>query len=1080
MDILPKLTEGNLKEFVPSVGTRVCMFEKIKELGEALQQNIVSQASRLKNDDYNILTAKIITLFPTETVGTYYVHPIKKSNSPTGRPLFARGKLVDKRRNLLHKCGDVFLIRKRKKEKDGQEITKRRCEEVVDYQQNDDVVWLQVNSEPWAIVIEKWNKTFDIRRNQKHNTVEEFIKAWPILNDLRADVLSPGEIEDLIKKQQDRAFAHKQKVQPYLLVERPSLESPRTFYIVVDKLRYQFDSCYKAFDCLFKLFQVFNAKYPAQAEYLNRAERSRSPRSPWTERTNTSFHQTDATLPRVVTGAPEDACSTITGANYDDANSIVIDNNDDTLVLHNDVLLPEDILKIMGEDPNKKQNANFSLQDQLATIWQTILVNGLKKADAQSLFNTYQIPKNLVNLKPPVFNAEVKAASSKQSIMADASYTEMQNQIGKGLSALGKCISVILLNLQNTPDQFKGEFLTNLCDSGRLFSNLFHRISVTRKNLLVPCLKFSKELADDFVPELDWWETNIRTCKNDLRRDHFDLEIFSDASLSGWGSYCQGESTYGWWTMQDTNSHINFLELRAIFFWFEMFCQKLPEKPPFIENPCPGGSQVIREAFQRRGIPPNAIDTMFRSLSENTIKQYNSTLKLWWEYCRTKNFSPFKYDISQIMSFLQHILDSTDNSFSSFSSHRAALSIITSSELGENSELKRFMKGVYRTRPPKPKYDSTWNPQCVLKFLQNSSETNLKFLSCKLVTLLALATGQRIQTIFLIKCSNIDFSNTGINIRIPDFIKTSRPKACQPVLLLPYFTECPKLCVAFKPHGPASKQSLSRWVKDTMGKAGIDITIFKAHSTRHTSTSSALKKGVSLDIIRKKSCRPSDEEGSIITNPSIITNANSEVSSDDTELAQINKSTSVDGSNLNTNANEAKLNKATKPNDKIVILDHTLNIETPPLESILPTSKKPKLALTSGSTCNSLHSSSSDTVLLSPTSQDIVNFQRSKISSSQISESTMHGAVQNEMESNKHESSAMELVSTPTSVKKQLRNNLLYHRQEQLKVEKERIKAISVLTDSLNTSNVLLKEMFEVQKNWNKFREQLLKPNVNE
>ncbi|KAJ8930500.1 hypothetical protein NQ314_016694 [Rhamnusium bicolor] len=174
-------------------------------------------------------------------------------------------------------------------------------------------------------------------------------------------------------------------------------------------------------------------------------------------------------------------------------------------------------------------------------------------------------------------------------------------------------------------------------------------------------------------------------------------------------------------------------------------------KPPFIEDPYPSGSQVIREAFRRRWIPPNV---MIRPLSENTIKQYNSTLKLWWKYCRITNFSPFEYDISQTLSFLQHILDSTGNSFGSFKSHRAALSLITSTELGANSELKRFMKGVYRTRPPKPKYDSTWNTQDVLHFLQNSSETHLKFLSCKLVTLLALATGHR------------------INIRIPDFIKT--------------------------------------------------------------------------------------------------------------------------------------------------------------------------------------------------------------------------------------------------------------------------------------------------------------------
>ncbi|CAH1955748.1 unnamed protein product [Acanthoscelides obtectus] len=177
-----------------------------------------------------------------------------------------------------------------------------------------------------------------------------------------------------------------------------------------------------------------------------------------------------------------------------------MDCGDDTLILHNDVTLPEDILKLMGKDVNTDQSAVFSLHDQLTTIWQTILTNGLKKSDAQTLFNAYQTSEKLSFLRPPELNPEVKAASSKQNITVDASYVEMQNQLGKGLAALGRSISTILIDLEHMPDQFKGDFLTNLCDSGRILTNLFHRMSVTRKNLLVPGLKISKELADDCLP----------------------------------------------------------------------------------------------------------------------------------------------------------------------------------------------------------------------------------------------------------------------------------------------------------------------------------------------------------------------------------------------------------------------------------------------------------------------------------------------------------------------------------------------------------------------------------------------------
>lgn len=71
--------------------------------------------SRLCHEDYNLLASKIVALFPTEVTATYYVPSIKKNESITGKPILAKGKLVDKCRNLLHCCNDVVpVMRKRK------------------------------------------------------------------------------------------------------------------------------------------------------------------------------------------------------------------------------------------------------------------------------------------------------------------------------------------------------------------------------------------------------------------------------------------------------------------------------------------------------------------------------------------------------------------------------------------------------------------------------------------------------------------------------------------------------------------------------------------------------------------------------------------------------------------------------------------------------------------------------------------------------------------------------------------------------------------------------------------------------
>lgn len=267
---------------------------------------------------------------------------------------------------------------------------------------------------------------------------------------------------------------------------------------------------------------------------------------------------------------------------------------------------------------------------------------------------------------------------------------------------------------------------------------------------------------------------------------------------------------------------------------------------------------------------------MSSSLAESTLAQYNVTYRLWWNFCARRHLFPFDGNISDIISFFQDLLKSTNNVYGSFNSHRAALSLILPGSVGENAYLKRYMKGVFRLRPPQPRYNLTWDPQQVLSFLRGLSDLDLKVVSTKLVTLLILATGQRIQTISLIKCSNILELESGVTIFISDLMKTSGPKREQPCLKLPYFTEEPRLCVASlikkylemtqefrqpncdkflltykKPHRPASKQTLSRWVRDILGASGIDTSIFKAHSTRHAVTSAALRKGVSVQAIKK-------------------------------------------------------------------------------------------------------------------------------------------------------------------------------------------------------------------------------------
>ena len=46
--------------------------------------------------------------------------------------------------------------------------------------------------------------------------------------------------------------------------------------------------------------------------------------------------------------------------------------------------------------------------------------------------------------------------------------------------------------------------------------------------------------------------------------------------------------------------------------------------------------------------------------------------------------------------------------------------------------------------------------------------------------------------------------------------------------------------------------TVSRWIKEILKKTGVDVDVFKGHSTRSASTSKACLSGISMDDIRSR------------------------------------------------------------------------------------------------------------------------------------------------------------------------------------------------------------------------------------
>lgn len=251
-------------------------------------------------------------------------------------------------------------------------------------------------------------------------------------------------------------------------------------------------------------------------------------------------------------------------------------------------------------------------------------------------------------------------------------------------------------------------------------------------------------------------------------------------------------------------------------------------------------------------------------------------LKCWWQYCRGNSRDIYEPSVASLLNFFTSEFN-LGKSYGTLNNSRAAISLITDPELSNDHRIKRFFKGIHNLKPNKPRYDVTWDPNVVLTYWENKEDNNtlsIKDLTLKLVTLVALVTAHRAQTLSLIKVNNIVRVREGLEIKIEDRIKTSGVNRTQPVLRLPRFTERPSLCVAScietylektkairgneqqlfltikNPVRAATTQTICRWIKWSLEQSGLDTNVFKAHSTRHASTSAVSRKGICLDVIR--------------------------------------------------------------------------------------------------------------------------------------------------------------------------------------------------------------------------------------
>jgi integrase len=239
----------------------------------------------------------------------------------------------------------------------------------------------------------------------------------------------------------------------------------------------------------------------------------------------------------------------------------------------------------------------------------------------------------------------------------------------------------------------------------------------------------------------------------------------------------------------------------------------------------------------------------------------------------------YKPELLQALSFLQYLVDNFHVGYSALRTATAALSSIlilpNGIKFGSHPDVSLFLRGAYNLNPPPMRYAKIWSADTVLDFLKTigpAHKISLKELSLKTSMLLLLVSGQRGEALLKLRLDQMDISDNAYTFTI-DRLKQSRQGYLTPQLKFQKFPANRRLCiyqylsiyidrthhlrgstqellVSFqKPHHAISRDTLSRWIKSIMAAAGIDISIFKSHSTRSASTSAAERGGATLQEI---------------------------------------------------------------------------------------------------------------------------------------------------------------------------------------------------------------------------------------
>ena len=289
---------------------------------------------------------------------------------------------------------------------------------------------------------------------------------------------------------------------------------------------------------------------------------------------------------------------------------------------------------------------------------------------------------------------------------------------------------------------------------------------------------------------------------------------------------------------------------------------------------------LITSNLTSKGLSSDSVSLVMGSLRTSTHKQYSCYISKFMDFCSSSNISVSGCTEHVLINFLQSLYDNGVGYSAVNTASSAVKSFLEMAgvELGPTPVLNRFKRGIFNSRPSLPRHVTIWDPQIVLDyFCANMNNTELAYLTTKCATLFALVSYQRVSTLQSLCVSDVKVLDDKLVVHFASLMKQSRPGShlsgleflrfpdktlCIVETVSKYLSvtqpmrQSDKSLVSLfithgKPHKNASKDTVARWIKSTLHKAGVPAE-FTAHSTRSASTSADVRRGIDISAILNK------------------------------------------------------------------------------------------------------------------------------------------------------------------------------------------------------------------------------------